>query len=83
MDTEIRKALIYGATIIVAVGFWSASNYFKARLDRYELHTAGTVGLTFLLNKRSGAIWRYYRNTDTNGKFSDEGFSLVREPAKN
>lgn len=28
----------------------------------------------YLLNKSTGQVWRYYRNTDTNGNLKNEGF---------
>ena len=80
MDTEIKKALIYGATIFVAVSVWCVVDSYKSHLNRYEIHSAGVVGITFLLDRQTGAVWRYYRNTDSTGKLTDEGFSLIQQP---
>ncbi len=80
MDTETKKSLIYGAAVVVAVSIWCASDYSIAHVNRYEMHSEGSLGLTFLLDKQSGAIWRYYRNHDTNNVLTDEGFMLVHRP---
>ena len=85
MDSEVKKALIYAATLLAAVLIWRkpAPPPQHTMESRYEIHSGGGLGQTFLLDRQTGAVWRYYRNTDNKGEPSDEGFVSLRAPEVN
>ncbi len=83
MNTTVEtKHLIYlGVALILATG-WVTAEVVKSEGSRYSLDSGGALQRTFLLDKKSGKVWRYYLNTE-NGKPSGnppyEGFQLIHE----
>ncbi len=48
--------------------------------DRYALDSVtGDIQRTFLLDKQTGKVWRYYRTMDENRSIKSEGFDLIKE----
>jgi hypothetical protein len=41
-------------------------------------NSSDQVGHTFLINRQTGAVWRYFRNVDDKGKITGEGFISLR-----
>lgn len=65
MKTLVSLALLTGFTSGFLAGI--------AICHRYQIQPT-TPGQTFLVDNWTGYIWRYYRNTDTNGDLKSEGF---------
>ena len=80
MATELKKALIYFAAVVIAALSWYAAEVRREEASRYSLWSAGPPGQTFLLDKKTGEIWRYYWNVDGGGNRTSEGFSSIFVP---
>jgi hypothetical protein len=75
---EVKKALIYSSAALTGVILYLAVREVSPRAQRFELVSGtGALGLTFLMDKRTGAVWRYYRNYDSNNVSKGEGFILI------
>ena len=87
--SKVLPALIYSSALIYALTAFlphyreaNAPHEMPALRQSWELHNgpSGMEGRVFLLNKETGMVFRYYRNTDGKGGTTDEGFALLAIP---
>jgi hypothetical protein len=76
VNTDVAKALIYGLSAIITVSIWSYTSRLNLKTPQFSIETS-LGGLPFLIESRSGTVWRYYRNTDAQQNITSEGFTLV------
>lgn len=73
---KVGAALIL-LTIGVFAGVALERTRPKPEIGRYAFGSFGEPYVPFVLDTKTGQIWRYYRNTDSNGKPTKEGFTLL------
>ena len=85
MSEQVKGALMLGVCIIMAVGVWCIYDGWKTMqliaLEKEKMQqpsysaAAGGNGLTFIVDRNSGSVWRYYLNYDKQGQPSTEGLT--------
>lgn len=76
---EIQKALVYSSALVLAVAIGGAAHYLAASMTRFQITNPGELGYAYLVDRKTGEVWRYYRNTDSTGKMGSEGFQQIRK----
>ena len=74
---EILKAIIYSLSFLFAVSIWTYTELQKSDNGRFRIEQ-GMGNIPYLIDSRTGEVWRYYRNTDSSGKPTDEGFMRIK-----
>ena len=72
-DKDMQKTIIRSSAVVLAVFMASAAYLLGAMTTRYELSAPTSTGVVYLVNRQTGAMWRYYRNND-----QSEGFEKLR-----
>lgn len=79
MNIRFDKALSLPlASCIVSVA-WISVELIKRSTSRYTIESGGALQRTFLLDRQTGKVWRYYINVDENKKPTDEGFQMITQ----
>ena len=79
MNAAPSKPLIYLVAVLVVCGTWFVIEHFKIESSRYSIESGGALQRTFLLDKKTGRVWRYYVNMDESKNPTSEGFQLIKE----
>ena len=77
LEPRERSVLIVCATAIICALLYLSAQVAPLLLKKQSRHTEiiHSNGVLFLIDHDKGKVWRYYRNTDTNGKTTREGWS--------
>lgn len=79
MNPALKNPLIYLLLSAIIAGTWLWTVHAKSEASRYSIESSSPQSRTFLLDKKTGRVWRYYVNMDQNNKPITEGFSLIHE----
>ena len=77
MNLELIKAVIYSAGIAIAALIWAIASAHSADKERYALILHQENSRVFMLDKRTGAVWRYYTKSNEKGQIEYEGLSKI------
>jgi hypothetical protein len=85
--SRLLPALVYGGVALYAWMIYLDHHRksppppppVQAPASVWDLYNSSDqVGHTFLINRQTGAVWRYFRNVDDKGKITGEGFISLR-----
>lgn len=85
MNSDKYSAIILAITIVAVTLIWSKTEITKTKTlgaaqeesSRYTIDSGAKMTPPLLLDKKTGRVWRYYRNDDKTGALINEGFTIL------